>query len=47
MENNNENNVFSQNTIHKESHGSGIWSALWFMVFAILVMFLLRHFLNY
>lgn len=32
---------------YKEAHGSGFWSTLIFMAAAIVVMVLLRHFLNY
>ena len=47
MENNSQNNLPMQNDGYKESHGSGIWSTLIFMFFAIAVMFLIRKFLNY
>lgn len=37
----------NENSNYKEAHGSGFISTIVFMVVAVVVMIVLRHFLNY
>ena len=37
----------NENNSYKEAHGSGFISTIVFMIVAVVVMIVLRHFLNY
>lgn len=37
----------NENSSYKEAHGSGFISTIVFMIVAVVVMIVLRHFLNY